>query len=375
VATASPAAGSIGAFGTRRDDARVDPLEAAQVKLAVQLAARERGVQMLRRLDLPLGGVANRDQVVSRLRRAQDRPRHAVMFDDRAHLHVIRDHQPVEAQLLAQELADDGTRKRGRQLRVQPFDEHVRRHEGERILRIEELDKGPQVRLLELAARHLEHRQVDMRVDRSGALARKVLETASDAMLRVALHQRTRERYGAIPLRAERTNADARVGRVGLQVHDRREVEVEAHCRQLRAALAALRAGELDVVRRAERHVAGKDRRPFEHAHDGAALLIDGHEQGPIHHRADAVDQLAALRGVLDVPCEEDHRAGTRLVQDTLQRVARPGAVETDHQTASAAAGSLEGHARRCSKAGPEFHPIGPAPFAPCCSVLRGRSA
>ena len=80
-------------------------------------------------------------------------------------------------------------------------------------------------------------------------------------------------------IRRERTDIDDRVARLIVDVHDGREVHVDANGSELLTDDRGIVVGELRIARGTERHAAAGVRTGAE-ADDGTALLVDcGHDR------------------------------------------------------------------------------------------------
>src|SRR6266581_2302070 len=70
------------------------------------------------------------------------------MVQDRVHLQIVRQHQPLELELAAEQVGQDGRGQRGRALWVQGRIADVRRHDGREAV-LEAVREGPQLDLVQ----------------------------------------------------------------------------------------------------------------------------------------------------------------------------------------------------------------------------------
>lgn len=151
------------------------------------------------------------------------------------------------------------------------------------------------------------HRQV--RVGRGVAVPGEVLDTGGhsgrlepfDIGGGVAGHQ--------LRVRAEGPYADHRVARVGVDVGRGRPVEVDPAGGQPPAQLGGDRAGQLEVVHRAEREVAGEGGAAARFEPGDVAALLVGGDQHLRPYGTQLRGERGQLFGRLDVAGEQPHRA------------------------------------------------------------------
>ncbi len=196
-------------------------------------------------------------------------------------------------------------------------------------------DGGPERREFALAQQvhvGVDPRQRVVRVDRGVAVPGEVLGAGGDAGGLQPLDVGRGVPGDRPGLVAEGPHSDHRVGGVGVDVRGGRPVEVDAALGEPPPQFGGDPAGEVDVVDRAERVVAGEggpgaDLQPG----DVAALLVDGDE--------DVLALLAQLRGQrgellrgVDVAAEEADR-GEALAEPAQQPVGRggPGEAGLEH--------------------------------------------
>jgi hypothetical protein len=193
----------------------------------------------------------------------------------------------------------------------------VRGHDGpgarrDRGLERHQLPAAQQIR------RHVQHRQAHVRVDRHVAVAREVLDARRDARLLVRRRPGPDVPGGQLRVRGEAAHADHRVGRVGVDVGDRGQVERHAGRGE------PPRHGPRDVGR--QRHVV----EPTEHRvarvgragggvqpGDVAALLVDGDDGGRVGG-TDLPGQRRQLLFCVDI-CTEEADAGQSVAQPSVQ--------------------------------------------------------
>ena len=217
---------------------------------------------------------------------------------DRAHLERVRDHEPVEPQLLAQEPGQNPAAQRGGQL-VQTEDEQVRGHHSLHARG----DRRPerQQRRLEVAGHD---REVDVRVDGGVTVPGEVLRTGGDSLPLCPANERRDVTGDELRIGAEAAHADHGIVRVRVGVRDGREVQVDSGARELGRDRRRHLLGQLDVVDCAERQVpwvraAALGLEPG----DVAALLVDRHED--LAGVAQPGGQRRELRRIADVVGEE----------------------------------------------------------------------
>ena len=171
---------------------------------------------------------------------------------DRTHLQRVGDHEPAEAELLAQQPGQDPAAQ-GRGRVVERRDEQVRGHHRLHVCR--DCSAERQQRELEVA---LDGRQIEVRVDVGVAVPREVLRAGGDALALRALDERRDVTGDELRVGAEAAHADHRVVRVRVHVGDRREVQVDAGAGELGGDRRGDVRRESRIVDDPEREIAGE---------------------------------------------------------------------------------------------------------------------
>ena len=222
---------------------------------------------------------------------------------DRLHLECVRDDEPSEPELAAQDVVEDLPAHRGGRVAERPYDD-VRGHD-----RLHARGDGRAERLECDFLDRLDHRKREVRVDRGVAVAGEVLGARRDTRTLQPADEGADVSGDELSVRAERANPDDRVERVRVHVRDGREVEVDPGSSELRAHGRPDALGQVDVVHDAERAVprVRASGRGLEPRHV-ATLLVD-RDQQVVALGAQVVRQRAQLLGALDVPCVQDDAA------------------------------------------------------------------
>ena len=175
--------------------------------------------------------------------------------------------------------------------------------------------------------------QREMRVNGGVAVAGKVLRASGHAGVLEPPNERAHMPRHELAVRAERPDPDHRVLRVGVDVRDRREVEVDADLGQLGPEGGGDALGELDVVHDSERPVPriGAARTRLEPGHVAALLVDRDHEVGLL--RAKVVGQSAELLPALDVPGVQ-HDASEAFGESTAKPVGHGRPLEAGEDAA-----------------------------------------
>ena len=220
--------------------------------------------------------VADAERVGARSQRAHGALLDADAGTDRAHLERVRDHEPVEAELLAKEPGQDPRAERRRSLVERGHDEMCGHH---RLHARSDRGAEREQRRLEVAR---DDGQADVRVDGGVTVAGEVLRARGDALALRSLDERRHVPGHELRIGAEAAHADHRVVGVRVHVGDGREVHVHA----AGGEPAGDRGGDVGrqggVVDDAEREVAGEraagGRLQPRHV---AALLVDREQDVP----------------------------------------------------------------------------------------------
>lgn len=268
---------------------------------------------------------------------------------DRLHLEIVREEHALEAERAADEVGADRPRERRRPGIERGVDDVRRHHRGDGGLpreRAERRDLDP----LEVLARALDAREIEVRVDRRVSVAGEMLEAGEHPAAREAARPRAGEGRDAVRRLGERAIADDGVVGPRVDVRDGREAHRDAERPELARLRLGQAGGEVDVpevadpAHRRQREGGGAD------PHDASALLIDGDERRCVDGRR--VADLARERGHAaravgaseDVAAEE-HDAPARAALERLPLARRElGPGEPDHEDLATESGQLSGH-------------------------------
>ena len=220
------------------------------------------------------------DDVVPGRHRRHRGPARRHFVRDAAHAHRVGVHEPVEAQLVAQQAADHRRADGGgpNRARVETGQGDVGSHDRPRPGR----DARPERRQLDpVEARPgmRDERQPAVRVDVGVAVPGKVLEGGHHAARLQAAHPGRGEARHHRRVLAERARVDDRVAGVVVDVGDRREVDVHAEGPRLDRGDAPRLERQPLVARRPERH------RPRERGAAAQAEPDPGLEVGRVQQR------------------------------------------------------------------------------------------
>ena len=239
--------------------------------------------------------------------------RDAVILRQRLHLEVVAEDDAIEAEFVAEEVEDNAARQRGRLLLIDRRHEHVRGHDESHTLP----DRGFKRHALDAAdpvGRMLHNREVQMRIDRRVAVPGEMLAARRDAVALQSVDDGGAKRRNLLRVFAERTIANDRILRIGVNVEHGRIVERDANgahfgsqrCRETRCQ------GEVSAAAERGHGRPFRERRP--EARNAPALLIDRDPQRLLRCQGLQVPrQFRNLLRRLDVPLEERHAAKLEL--------------------------------------------------------------
>ena len=191
--------------------------------------------------------VRQQEHVVAGLHRQQGGLAGLVVLGDGAHAQGVGDDDARIAQLLPQQIRDQGGGEGGGQavaceLRRGDVAHH---HKGDPLLR--RVPEGDQLRIQQLLPGPVRDGVALVGILRRGPVAGEVLVAGEDALALQPLRQRPVQGGDGGRIRAEGTAADHGVVPVGQHVRHRGEVHVEAQLRQIAADGAADLPGSLRV--------------------------------------------------------------------------------------------------------------------------------
>ena len=186
--------------------------------------------------------------------------------------------------------------------------------------------------------------EIKVAVDRGVAVPGEVLAAGEDVVLLQALEERDGVAHHGAGIAAEGAVADDRVRRVGVDVEDRREIEVESDGAELHGDGGGGAADEIEIVEQAELAHRRQREEGRGHARDAAALLIDADERGQIggSRRADRLAEARRGGDVREVAAKEDRPAAAPFAQRLLEPRRERGAVEPADEELTAELGELE---------------------------------
>ena len=241
---------------------------------------------------------------------------------DAAHLERVRHHQTFEAQLVAQQVREDGRRKRGGQIgRRQRGHGDVRGHDGIHA-RFDGRAKRRQFQAFQAFAIGVDGGQVHVRIDGCVAVARKMFGGGQHEIALVgmcAFNEGLHVRGHILRILAKRADVDDGVVGIVVDVGHRVVDPVNAQCPRFPRRDFTLEARKGRVSRGAKRHGMRKDGGSF-HPHRGAPLEISTHQQRHSSHPLHEV-QKRRQRVRLGLP---HHPAVGRIGQDQAADLGLP---------------------------------------------------
>jgi D-glycero-alpha-D-manno-heptose-7-phosphate kinase len=265
----------------------------------------------------------------------------------RLHPEVVAEHHTVELQRPFQQPVDDCRGKRRHVVFVECWREDVRCHEAHHT-RTNGLHERHKLHSLHPPPIVFDDGQAFVGVDVRVPMPRKVLTAGGNttALKRVDQH---RAEFGdhVGPVR-QRAIADHRIGRVGMDVENRREVERDARGTQFRGERPGETRDQIATTAAPQRDGRGPlgERRP--QARHTAALLIDADPQRPLALQARHLPrEFRQLMGGMDVAREVDHAAEVEGRNQPAEVVRRRVSLEPDNRQSSGLAPEIaERHAR-----------------------------
>ena len=222
---------------------------------------------------------------------------------DRLHLQRVGHDEPREAELASQDVVEDVSTHRGWRVAALPHDD-VRGHD-----RLRPGLDGRAERCERRIVQSLDDGKREVRVHRGVAVPGEVLRAGGHPRALKAAYERSDMPGHELGVGAERANSDHGVLRIGVDVGNGREIEIDARSSKLRAERRRHALGEFDVVDDAQRRVArvrapGRRLEPC----DIAALFVDcEHEVGSLG--AQIVRQRSELLATFHIPGVQDDPA------------------------------------------------------------------
>jgi len=178
-----------------------------------------------------LRALADEQNVATGAHREHRRLLDLVAVSERAHLEIVREKDPAEADLAAQELRRDTAAQRGRHTGIERIVDDVSGHDGPH--HGSDAAEGDELDGLEPIARVRDGRQSEMAVDRRVAMSGKVLGAREHTARLQAVDERAPHLPDANGVAAERPIADDGVLRIAVDVHHGGERQVDPHRQKL----------------------------------------------------------------------------------------------------------------------------------------------
>lgn len=231
----------------------------------------------------------------------------AVVVNDGVHFEVVADDDAVKAEFFAQELGDDGVGKCGGEAFAESLHDDVGGHDHGDLCLNGGLE-GLEFDVAQASEVMLDDRCVGMAVEIRVPVSWEVFAAGNDAFGEEAVHEGDGVVDDILGGCAEGAVADDGVLRVGVDVEDGGEVEVEAEFADSSGESARIFKG---LFRRAFSNFSGGgeflDADVFGKALDFAAFLIDGDPCWEAEvETSDGLRECAQLVGIGDVSPEED---------------------------------------------------------------------
>ena len=239
------------------------------------------------------------------------------------HVHRVGHDDAVKAHITAENIRHDRFGKRRRKIDLfsrgfgnvsRGFDFRildVRRHDHLRA-GSDPRGKGDQFVFLQLGIGFLDLRQSRMTVGSRVAVAGKMLECRHDLFLVQSFDEGRSQSGNDGGIVREGTRADDGICGIVVDVHDRREIDVDPQCGKLLADDHAGSTRRRPFADRAQRHVAGQ-LRPRSEARNIAALLVDADKHLRLARLCvgflQTVRQAERLLGIDRILREQDHTA------------------------------------------------------------------
>ena len=254
-----------------------------------------------------------------------------VVFRHTLHVQPVGNHQPLEVKLLPQQVADHVARQRRRVVALLLIGVHLQmsRHHPFHT-RVYQLAERVEVHRVHIFPRVVDHRQVEMAVGLSVAVARKMLGHSHHPLALQPFHILNAQRGHTLRVVAERPRTDDGVPRIAVDVHHWGEIHMYAHIAALQPDLAphVVQQGVHLRRQRPPRPILRK-RVAVLQPHPQSPLGVDAHQQ---RHLAQRLEPLHEGQCLLGRPHKETHAAHLRLPQQLLE-IALPLPLQVQRHT------------------------------------------
>ena len=244
------------------------------------------------------------------------RLRHRSLGGERLHLEVVTENDTLESEFFTKQTGDDALRERRGSLFVEGRYEDVCGHHGRDAGR-DGCRKRQELPLAQQFRRVLDQRKFEMRIGAGVPVSGEML-AAGGHSLRLQHADDGCAKIGNSPgLFCERSIADHRILRIGVNVEDRSVVECDADRSEFdgqRAGEAFRQRGVAAAAKRSHRWPLGERRLE---ASDPSAFLVDADPGRHVGCQAGELErELGDLRRLLDVAREQDGSAETELARE-----------------------------------------------------------
>lgn len=310
-------------------------------------------------------GAADEHDIGARRHGLNRRSPDGIPVRDCLHLQVVGDDQAIEGQVPTQPALYDRAREGGRSVLVEGRHEEVRNHDGSNA-GIDRSAERREVHRGKAFGRVFQERKVEVRVNRGVTVPREVLAARGHALRLELVDDGSAQPRHEIGRLAERPVANCGIGRVRQHVEHGREVERDAHERQLACERPREPARE-GLVAASPQHCHWRplgEGRP-QPCHP-AALLVHGNPRHVFPAQlAKVVHEFCYLFGRDDVPREENVAGKVELARKAAHLLRDDVAAETNHDETAHPAGESHPSSVGCeNRVQPRGHYNGPVELA-----------